>query len=470
MGALTETERITRLIERGGERGLTEREFFARELEVWRRSEGYRDMLLGERYYEGRQDILGRERTAIGTDGRVERVGNLPNHRVVDNLYALMVDQKTNYLLGKPFTVDCESEAYARHLKGVFDRRFRRTLRRLGTDALNGGVGWLYVYYDEEGRLRFRRLPPYEVLPFWRDGDHTELDCAARLFRREAWDGNRRREVELVDLFTAEGVDHYVLDGGELIPDAERGGHEPYLQMPGGEGYNWRRIPLIPWRYCDREKPLITRVKSLQDGINALLSDFENNMQEDARNTILVLKNYDGTDLGEFRRNLAAYGCVKVREDGGVDTLEVKVDAGNYRAILELFKKALIENARGYDAKDQRLGGNPNQMNIQSMYSDIDLDANGMETEFQASFQELLWFVDRYFLHAGLGDFTGEAADIVFNRDMLINESEAIEGCVKSAGILSRETIVGQHPWTVDAGQELSRIRREQETGRRKGG
>ena len=41
----------------------------------------------------------------------------------------------------------------------------------------------------------------------------------------------------------------------------------------------------------------------------------------------------------------------------------------------------------GYDAKDDRIiVGNPNQMNIQSMYSDIDLDANGIETEFQAAF------------------------------------------------------------------------------------
>ncbi len=39
-----------------------------------------------------------------------------------------------------------------------------------------------------------------------------------------------------------------------------------------------------------------------------------------------------------------------------------------------MFKKALIENAGGYDAKEDRLSGNPNQINIQSM-SDIDLDA-----------------------------------------------------------------------------------------------
>lgn len=51
-----------------------------------------------------------------------------------------------------------------------------------------------------------------------------------------------------------------------------------------------------------------------------MISDFENNMQEDARNTILVLKNYDGENLGEFRHNLSTYGAVKVREDGGVET------------------------------------------------------------------------------------------------------------------------------------------------------
>ena len=70
--------------------------------------------------------------------------------------------------------------------------------------------------------------------------------------------------------------------------------------------------------------------------------------------------------------------------------MQVEVNADNYKVIIEIFKKAIIENAMGYDAKDDRLAGNPNQMNIQSMYSDIDLDANGMETEYQAAFEELL--------------------------------------------------------------------------------
>lgn len=262
-------------------------------------------------------------------------------------------------------------------------------------------------------------------------------------------------------------VYRYIYQNDMLIADVEAGEHENYFMVEeeGQEpkGFNWTRIPLIPFKYNKQEIPLIRRVKTLQDGINVMLSDFENNMQEDARNTILVLKNYDGENLGEFRHNLSTYGAVKVREDGGVETLQVEINAENYKGILELLKKSLIENARGYDAKDDRLSGNPNQMNIQSMYSDIDLDANGMETEFQAAFEELLWFINQDFSNRGLGDYEGAELQIVFNRDILINETESIENCAKSVGILSTETIVEQHPWVTDVEVELARLRKEKD-------
>ena len=186
-------------------------------------------------------------------------------------------------------------------------------------------------------------------------------------------------------------------------------------------------------------------------------------MEEDARNTILILKNYDGENLGEFRHNLATYGAIKVRTEsgadgGGVDALQVEINADNYRTLLDVFKKAIIENAMGYDAKDDRLSGTPNQMNILSMYSDIELDANSMETEFQASLEELLWFVNVHFGLKGLGNYDSSIVDIIFNRDILISESDVIDNCVKSIGILSNETILSQHPWISDVDLELRRL------------
>jgi len=128
-----------------------------------------------------------------------------------------------------------------------------------------------------------------------------------------------------------------------------------------------------------------------------------------------------------------------------------------------LFKKALIENGRGYDAKDERMANNPNQMNIQSMYSDIDLDANGIETEFQASFEELFWFVNMHLANTNQGDYEDQEVNVIFNRDILINETESITNIVNSIPILSTETLVSQHPWIKDVQLELKRMNKEKQ-------
>lgn len=208
-------------------------------------------------------------------------------------------------------------------------------------------------------------------------------------------------------------------------------------------------------------------VKSLQDGLNDIESNFKDNMDEDERSTIMALLNYGGEDLAEFRHNLSAYGAVKVETiegvQGDVKTLQVEVNSENYKAIIQIFKKAIIENAMGYDAKDDRLGGNANQMNIQSIYNDIDLDADDMETEYRASFDQLLWFIDCHLANTGQGDFSAVDVDIRFNRDMLMNTGEAIDNCTKSQGLLSTRTILAHHPFVEDVDAELEAIKKEKE-------
>ena len=92
------------------------------------------------------------------------------------------------------------------------------------------------------------------------------------------------------------------------------------------------------------------------------------------------------------------------------------------------------------------------------MYTDIDLDVNAMETEFQAGFEELKWFIDQYLIHTGNPDYTEEDVEFVFNRDIFINEDAKIDNCVKSVGIISNKTILARHPWVTDLEHELSQI------------
>ena len=468
----SDEDMISNIVHEGAAAKITDEQFIELEIKRFKASKRRKEMIDGEKYHEGNHDILKRKRTIIGENGELTTVDNLPNNRIVDNQYGKMVDQKKNYLLGQPIVFKTENEVYGKLLKKIFNKRFQRLIKNVGEDSLNCGIGWLMPYYNEHGEFTFKRFKSYEIIPGWSDADHTSLDYAIRIYEVIAYEGKQEKIIEKVEVYDENGIYRFILEGEKLVPDEEPFSNYFTTITEDGDqvieqGWNWSKIPLIPWKYNSKEIPLIKKVKSLQDGLNMILSNFQNNMEEDARNTILVLVNYDGQNLGEFRKNLATYGAVKVKTvdgaGGDLKTLQVEVNAENYKAIIEIFKKAIIENAKGYDAKDDRMSGNPNQMNIQSMYSDIDLDANEMETEFQASFEELLWFVNVHLFNAGLGDYEGEEVEIIFNRDIMISESEVITNIKDSVGIVSDETLVSQHPWVDDPQAELERIAAQKE-------
>ena len=166
---------------RGAAGRMTDKRFLEQEIGRWLASDERAHQLAGEAYYEGVQDILRRQRTVIDENGKLKAVEHLPNNRLIDNQFATMVDQKTNYLLGKPFSFDTESDAYGEALSSVFTRKVKRMIRIVGENAYTGGKAWVYPYYDQQGKLAFTHFPAYEVLPFWADNEHTDLDCAVRL-------------------------------------------------------------------------------------------------------------------------------------------------------------------------------------------------------------------------------------------------------------------------------------------------
>ena len=169
----------------------------------------------------------------------------------------------------------------------------------------------------------FKRLPADEVLPFWADADHTILDAAVHVYAVEEYDESEiPKAVIKVEVLQGGGVDCVIRhDDGTLEPDSSARSGD-YITAPDpktGEqrGYNWKRIPLICFKSSHHEIPLLSKVKCLQDAYNQILSAFADRMEEDIHNTVIVIKNYDGEDLGRLRRNLATYGIIKVRSYEG---------------------------------------------------------------------------------------------------------------------------------------------------------
>lgn len=445
------------------------------ELHDWLASKERKQQIKGDMYYKDIQDIAKYKRMAIGQGGELEEVENLPNKRTLDNQYKRLVNQKVNHLVGKPFTIDTQNEAYLNALKPYFKKRFFKLLKSVAKDANNGGISYIYPYFNDAGELKFKQFKSYEIKVYWKDDDHTEIDFFWRYYRKPIrYSNGTVEDIEHLELYTIEGVRYFIYKGGVLLYDKNKGetvyNYLTFKKNLGNEvveeqAFQFERIPLIPFKVNDVEHPLLNRVKSLQDGINTITTVFMNNMLEDSRNTILIIMNYDGENLGEFRHNLSTYGAVKVRntneEKGGVDTLQIEVNSENYKAILEILKKAIIENGGGADVKNLN-SGTPNQMNIQSAYYDLELDTNDTETEFQDSMEQLKWFIDFDINLKQHQDFFDVDVDFIFNRDMPQDETSIIDNLMKLKGTISDEDIIKQLPFG-DADKMIENMKKQKE-------
>lgn len=432
------------------------------EIKEWNSSQARQLMLDGQRYYNGDTDILRRKRMAIGEDGKLEEVTNLANNKLVHNFVRKLVDQKVGYLLSKPLTIQTDNEEYKKTLDNIFDKSFMKLIKNLGKDAVNKGIAWIQVYYNEEGKLRFKRLSSEEIIPLWKDSEHTKLAGLIRVYEVLSYEGKTKKTIQKVEYWDTKGVSRYINENGNLIPDVEALediGHFSMIDDRGNkQSFTWSKVPFVYFKYNDEEQPLIKFIKSLADDYDKQKSNNSNNL-EDLPNSIYVIKNYDGTGLGEFRKNMSLYRAVKVTDEGGVDTKSLDINVEAYKTHIEQTRKDIYEFGRGVDTQSDKFGNSPSGISLKFLYNDLDMDCNIIETEFQASLEYLLWFIEQHLINTGQGDFTNENVDFIFNRDTLINETDSINNCKASAGIISDETIISNHPWATK--DELEKMKKQ---------
>jgi len=90
----------------------------------------------------------------------------------------------------------------------------------------------------------------------------------------------------------------------------------------------------------------------------------------------------------------------------------------------------------------------------------LDLKCNALEEWFKWGFEQLLYFVNKY-LEITKQPVSDKEITIVFNRDIAVNESQAIADCLNSKGIISDRTIIANHPWVEDVEEEIKQIQEE---------
>lgn len=464
--------------------GEPQKDFIHACWQEFKESETRKEMLKAQDYYAGKHDILEKKRYYIDRAGVKREDQHLNNSKLIHPYFTKLVNQKVNYLLAKEFSlqVDDKNEHALkfRDLCGkYFNKGFMRRLKGIGKHAIINGIAWVQVYYDEAGNLSFKRIPSEEIIPFWHDAEHTQLDGILRFYTLTEYKRNgEREEITKIEYYTNEGVWYYEVKQGKIVTDTDVVSTEqPYtghfqLKTKNEKGEDvteqrvWDRIPFIAFKYNDEEVSLLRYVKTLIDDYDERTSN-TSDLIADVPNSIRVVRGYGGGDKGEFSQNLATYRTIFVDDaQGGVEQLESKADTTCTEAHLSRLKEDIYETGNGVNIQKDMLS-ETSGVALKLRYADLDQDCAAMASNFAASLEQLCWFI-KVDLMDQLGDvdLNDIELDVLFNADGIINELDVIQNCMNSVGIISDETIIANHPWTTDLDREVERVNKQREEQR----
>lgn len=475
---VTQTQLISKQIAEKSPYGKEQEEFLSTVINEFNGSEKRQYMDIAKRYYRNKNDILEAKREVIGKDSNNQPIlvdsKVLSNNTLTHNFMKKLTRQKIGYLMGKLFTIspakteDTLTEDFIKEMKYYFGKDFHKKLKNIGRDSIVNGIGWAMVYYDEKGDLQVKRCEPEEVIPFWSDSDHTVLDAVVRVWTVETYQGGIKTVLKNVDYYTLEGVYHYQYNSnGKLVP-AATDFLTPYFKIRETDAktgevqeidVNWAKIPFIPFKYDPDEQSLLTRIKELIDDYDKKTSGVANNI-DDFPNSITVVKNYDGVSREEFVANKNQYRTMFVQGDGDAKTLETPLNVSDVDIHIERLRQDIYEFGQGVDTANKDIR-DTSGVALRFLYADLDMDCIDWGSELEWSIMSLIWFCQQDIKARTGKDFTQCEYDIIFSKDVIINETENIQNCFVSNGIISNRTIAENHPWVKNADKEVNELLEE---------
>lgn len=434
-------------------------------------------MLEGIKYYDNESKIDEKVRyDHCGTDSSVN--DKLSNAKVHKNFMRKMTRQKVNTLLGKPYSIDTDNEAYKEILENeYFDKYMYRKVYNTCKEAIKEGINWLNAYYDENGKLQFRRVPGNQVKVFWVDREHTKIAQLIHYYDIEVYKGEEKKTTTYADYYSSNGVIHYVKEDAGFVRDKEKPREEGNftLMIPQTEdivndkgeivettykldengniifepqAMVWDRIPWIPLKYNEEETSLLKYIRAYQDTYESLISTMVDIVQ-DIPNAIKYFKGYGGADLAELTANIAQYRAVLIDGDGDVGSLDTEFNGSTFGELLDRLRKDAYEDGAGVDMQNDKTG-DKSGVGLKFLYSDLDLDLEELEQEMDVFFEWLLWFIDYDINLKHHQDYSEEEVTFQFNKTTIIDEGELIDMINNSRDMIPDKILLPKHPFVED--------------------
>lgn len=419
-----------------------------------------------DRYYRNDTDVLRgpskKEKHEKGEEG--EKPLRNADNRIPFNFHGLLVNQKAAYMFTAPPLFDLGNKSANRALQKFLGDKFPKVCKDLCVEASNATVSWLHVWKQGDGAYNYAVVPSVQIIPIWDKSLEKKLLAVFRVYTDideqnggsyavyEYWTD---QECYAYRVKTGEDIDKLAPYGMFLI-DARNQELSDHYKHGMGE------VPFFSFSNNNIGTNDLKNIKPLIDVYCKVFSGFVNDL-EDVQEIIFVLTNYGGENLNEFLEDLNYYKAIKVENEGegdksGVSTLTIEIPVEAREKLLTITRKCIFEQGQGIDPDPQNFG-NSSGVALGFLYSLLELKSGLQETEFRPSFGRFIRCVCRV-QNIQIKDGT---ITQTWTRTSVRNDQELAAIASISAGIISNETVLRNHPWVEDVEKEQQRISEETE-------
>ena len=423
-----------------------------------------KDMQTSLNYFKNNNDILTGGISQKNVKGTITEQYWREKLKITNNFLQQIINEKVDYLLGKTPSITSENEQLIQRMN-INTNILQQTAEYT---RLFGKAFW-YVYVNENGELKYTLMDSRELIPIYEKGKLVNM---IRYYKSYA-NGNAYMKVEFYDengyltfnetknglVCEQENINNINIETGKI--DIQNS--LPYFADTDRQGNtlrnrNFGKIPFIEFKSNFTATPQLNSIKMYIDNIDILLSDASVDIKT-FKEIYLQIAGFGGdfqdqSRVNDFFEIFRQYKALLVDEQGSAEikTIEIPYEAKNW--LITTLENIMYRIANSPRKQMEEKLGNLSGTALKILQNPLRQSVSKMAISIADGIKEFGSFASDFY------NLKGDVS-VTFNYNEMTNNLETIQALAMSQGIISKKTILENHPYVSDVEKELERLDKE---------
>lgn len=312
-------------------------------------------------------------------------------------------------------------------------------------DALIYGVASELMYFDNQGKTRFRLINPTTCFGIYDDSLTGDLLYFVRFYEASQWDNS---DLYYVDVYSDSTIKHYQTHG-------LNGNLEFLEEMPHYFGQVPANILVMP-----DEKSIFDCILTLQDSINELVSaEIDDYSAFCDAYLALIGVDAEQDDIQSMKENRV----ILLPEGASASWITKNANDAQVENILKRLHESIYRVAQCPDfSSESFIGGVSSGIAIQYRLTGMETKAGKIEAIMKKALQRRVEIICSI-ASLKLGEEVFRDIDIYFKRNIPADTNSTIQLINSLKGTVSDATLLGQLDFITDVNAELEAVKAQKE-------